>query len=131
MSYKTFEEVVLIKESFGYPAGTLCVFVGYTYDSGYHVAEVAVVDEQMKNFLNKNRFYSLKEYIDYQERENIFGSKYWTNPFNLFKPYESDLKSLSQIHREIKEKEEQHTALKQEMAELNKLKRHFYSKMEQ
>lgn len=101
MSIKNKELVVLTEDFRGYPKGTVGYFAGYSTDCGHEVANVALKDESFESYLEKHHeFDCFDSYIDYQNKENIFGDKYWTNPFTCIQPYVQNVMSISQINAE-------------------------------
>lgn len=116
---KEFETIVLIQESYGLPKGTLGVNGGMVIDSGHYMVEFVVMDDDYHSFMKKNNFKSIQEYIEYQEKENVFGAQYWKNPFNTIRVYPEIVLSQSDIEKRKNEAKEKLSMIQKELTLYN------------
>ncbi|MFS1428312.1 hypothetical protein LMH73_014465 [Vibrio splendidus] len=94
---KEFEQVVFTQEYRGYKVGTKAYFIKMATDSGFRVAEVAIIDNDFTSFLNEHGFDSIEDYIANKREHCIFGVSQWFMPFNISKPYIEGIASKHQI----------------------------------
>lgn len=92
-NFKKFETLEVKQDAaFGLKKGSLCIFSRDIISSGYNLCEVIAVDVDFYSYFKEHNFKNLKDYINSQQKSNIFKDSYWTNPFTVYNVYPEDLK---------------------------------------
>ena len=126
---KEFDTIVLTKESYGFPVGTLGIHGGLLIDSGHYMIEFVVMDEDYHSYMTKYGHKTIQDYIQYQERENtFFGSQYWKNPFYVIRVYPEYVMSVEDVNRLKSQYQEEQKKLNDKMQRMDEIALLFSSK---
>lgn len=122
---KRFDRVVLTEDTFGYKKGTKAIFVNSDYKSGYPVYAIAIIDDSILEFFDKHNFKSFEDYILYQQKENIFGDQYWTNPFTVIYPDQNKVIGHKQLLENLERTRNELECLKKSISVMKENEKYF------
>lgn len=114
--------VILTKDSHGMKAGTLGLDAGGTIQSGFNMTQFIAMDKDFHDYLSKNGFETIRDYILYQHEENFaVGANYWRNPFYCNHIYDDSFVYVDDLQALKEKKQKQIDDLQNEVQHLDML----------
>lgn len=114
--------IILNHDTKGFKAGTVGICGGDSIQSGYNMTIFIPIDHDYQEWMTKNGYETLRDYIlDQHESNFAFGSQYWKNPFHYTHIYKEDFLYVDDLEKLKKKNQEKMEKLEREAKKLDLL----------